>query len=69
MFNKHLAVGVDYRTKPDNLGFAEENDGAAAYVAWFPTKNISLTAAYVDLGDIALQENQRGAYGSIQIGF
>ena len=69
MFNKHLAVGVDYRTKPDNLGFADENDGAAAYVAWFPTKNISLTAAYVDLGDIALQENQRGAYGSIQIGF
>lgn len=69
MFNKHLAAGVDYRTKPDNLGFAEENDAAAAYIAWFPTKNISLTAAYVDLGDIALQGRQRGAYGSIQIGF
>jgi len=69
MFNKHLAAGVDYRTKPDNLGFAKENDAAAAYVAWFPTKNLSLTAAYVDLGDIALQGRQRGVYGSIQVGF
>jgi hypothetical protein len=37
-------------------------------MAWFPSKNVSLTAAYVDLGDIALQGPQRGVYLSVQLG-
>ena len=69
MLSRKFVVGADYRTKPDNLGFADEEDALAVYGAYFPSKNISLTAAYVDLGDIALQGKQTGVYGSVQIGF
>ena len=69
LLSHNLVLGADYRTKPNNLGFAKEQNAKAAYVAWFPNKNISLTAAYVDLGEVALQGNQSGVYGSIQLGF
>jgi hypothetical protein len=69
LLTRHLAVGVEYRTKPDNLKFAKEDNAADVFVAYFFTKNVSLTAAYVDLGDIALQKNQDGAYVSLQVGF
>lgn len=69
MLSKRFVVGADYRTKPDNLGFADEEDALAAYLAFFVNKNISLTGAYVDLGEIALQGRQTGAYGSVQMVF
>jgi hypothetical protein len=69
MLSRNLVVGADYRTKPDNLAFAAEGDAKAAHVAWFPDKSISLTVAAVDMGEIAGQGRQQGAYGSVQIGF
>lgn len=69
LFRRNLAFGVDYRTKPDNLGFAREDDAFDVFGAWFINKHVSLTAAYVDLGTIALQDDQRGAYFSLQFGF
>ena len=69
MVSKNVVIGADYRSKPNNLGFAEEDDSAAAYIAFFPSKNLSVTAAYVDAGKVALQGKQSGAYGSLQIGF
>lgn len=69
LINRHLAVGIEYRSKPDNLGFAKEDDWADLFVAYFPTKNISVTAAYVDLGDIATRKDERGVYFSVQAGF
>jgi hypothetical protein len=69
MIAKDLVVGADYRTKPDNLSVFEEQDAAAAYVAWFPNKSVSLTGAVVDMGDIANQGGQTGVLGSVQIGF
>lgn len=69
LINKKLAAGVDYRTKPNNLSFAEEGDAKAAYLAYFINKNMSVTGAYVDMGDIALQGRQKGVYGSLQLGF
>ena len=43
------------------------------FVAYFPSKNVSITAAYVDLGEIvgALTANRRqgGGYLSLQVGF
>jgi hypothetical protein len=53
LLNKHLAIGGEYRTKPDNLSFAKEDDAADLFVAWFVNKNVSATLAYVRLGDIA----------------
>ncbi len=68
LVRRNLAVGIEARTKRDNLGFKE---GAAydAFVAWFPTKNASLTLAYVDLGRIVIPGKQRGLYASLQLSF
>lgn len=67
--SKRLALGAEYRTKPDNLAFAREQDAFDIFAAYAFSKNLSLTAAYVDLGDIATFRNQRGAYLSLQAGF
>lgn len=69
LLSRNVAVGVEYRTKPDNLRFARESDWFDAFIAWFPTKNVSATIAYVDLGSIAGRKNQSGVYASLQLGF
>lgn len=62
-------VGTEYRQKPDNLGFATEDDWWDLFVAWVPDRRLSVTAAMVNLGDIATLEDQRGAYLSLQASF
>lgn len=69
LLSRNLAIGVEYRMKPDNLGIAKEDDWKDIFVAWAPTKNVSLTAAYVDLGNIVIRDNQKAFYISAQIGF
>ena len=73
-----LAVGAEYRAKPDNLNPSllgaglDEDDWADLFVAWAPSKHFSLTLAYVDLGRIVpatAPRRQRGPYASAQIGF
>jgi hypothetical protein len=80
---KNVAIGAEYRTKPHNLentvGGAvdlKEDDAFDVFVAYAPTKNISLTAAYVNLGNIATVNAVGANYGkqdaiylSAQIGF
>lgn len=62
-------VGGEYRSKPDNLNFAEENNAKDIFTAYALTRNVTLTAAYVDLGSIATFDRQRGALFSLQLGF
>ncbi|XOZ32910.1 DUF3034 family protein [Halomonadaceae bacterium KBTZ08] len=62
-------VGGEYRQKPDNLSFADEEDWWDLYVAWIPDRRLSVTVAYVNLGDIAGLESQDGAYLSIEGSF
>lgn len=69
LINRHLALGAEYRTKPDNLGIAKEEDAWDVFLAWAPTKTVSVTVAYVDLGNIVIADNQRGLYASLQVGF
>lgn len=69
LLSKRLAVGAEYRTKPSNLGFAREDDWKDIFAAYAINKTVSVTAAYVDLGDIATFRNQRGLYVSLQAGF
>lgn len=69
LLNRNLAIGAEYRSKPDNLNIAHENDAWDAFIAWAPAKNVSLTVAYVDLGNIVIRDNQRGWYASLQVGF
>ena len=69
LVSRHLAVGGEYRTKPDNLGFAQEDDRFDLFAAWAPVHHLTLTAAYVDLGDIATVRAQHGAFLSLQASF
>lgn len=73
LLRKDLAVGVEYRFKPNNLGFAgapfEEQDWKDIFIAWAPSKHVSLTGAWVDLGNIVGHEKQHGAYVSLQLAF
>lgn len=62
-------VGTEYRQKPDNLGFATEDDWWDVFIAWVPDRRLSVTAAFVNLGDVATLEDQRGAYLSLQASF
>ena len=73
LLRKNLAVGAEYRFKPNNLAFAgapfQEDDWKDVFIAWAPTKNVSITAAYVDLGNIVGHSHQTGGYLSLQLGF
>ena len=83
LISKSVAVGAEYRVMPNRL----ENAGRAAglgnglragdwkdiFIAWAPSKNFSLTLAYVDLGVIvpatAANRKQTGYYLSAQASF
>lgn len=83
LLRRNIAIGAEYRKMPNKLEAAGRaaglGNGLAAddwmdvFVAWAPTKNISLTAAYVDLGRIVPattgNRDQRGAYLSAQFAF
>jgi Protein of unknown function (DUF3034) len=45
LVTRKIALGAEYRTKPDNLSFAREQNAYDAFVAWAPNKHISLTLA------------------------
>lgn len=62
-------VGGEYRQKPDNLSFAEEQDWWDLFVAWVPDRRLAVTAAWVNLGDVATLEDQQGLYLSLQGSF
>lgn len=67
--DRHTAIGVEYRQKPDNLAFADESDWSDVFIAWFPNKSLSLTAAWTDLGSIATLDDQRGLYLSVEAAY
>ena len=68
LLNRRLVVGAEYRSKPDNLGL-KENDWMDLFAAYAVNKNVSVTAAYASLGEVAGFKGQHGLYVSIQAGF
>lgn len=83
LLSPQLAVGFEYRAMPNKLqragAAAGLGDGLRAddwkdiFIAWAPSKNVSLTAAYVDLGRIVPAttggRKQSGVYLSAQVAF
>ncbi len=69
LLTRRLAIGAEFRTRPDNLAFAHEGDAYDLFGAFFLNKHLSATLAYVDLGAIARQGDQKGYYISLQAGF
>ena len=76
--SRKLAFGAEYRRKPDNLDPSplgaglKEDDWWDLFAAWAPTKNMSITAAWVRLGHIVpavATRKQDGGYASAQLAF
>jgi hypothetical protein len=63
-----LLLGVEYRDKPNNLSAFREQSAKDAFLAWGPLKDLSVTAAWTDLGEIAGKRGQHGLYVSIWVG-
>jgi len=68
LFSRRFALGAELRTKPSNLGIVHEGAAWDLFAAYFFSKNLSITAAYADLGNIAIENDQHGAYLSLQAG-
>lgn len=64
---RQWVLGMEYRQKPNNLSFATEDDWYDVFVGWFPSKRVSVVAAWSDLGSIAGLDDQRGLYVSLQV--
>jgi Protein of unknown function (DUF3034) len=83
LLSPSLAIGAEYRKKPNNLEAAgqaaslgnglREQDWSDLFVAWAPTKNLSLTLARADLGEIigatTDYRKQTATYLSAQVAF
>lgn len=61
-----LAVGVEWRRKPDLLSAFREASAYDVFAAWFPCRRVSLTAAWVHLGNVAAKPDQHSWYLSAQ---
>jgi Protein of unknown function (DUF3034) len=83
LLSRDIAIGAQYRFKSKgmeatarsaSLGDAlREDDWKDLFIAWAPSKNLSLTLAYVDLGRMApgvpMNRRQSGGYISAQFSF
>ena len=73
MLRDDLVVGTEYRQKPNNLedtaAILKEEAAWDVFVAWFPTRYVSLTAAWLNLGNIVSKPDQQGLYLSGQVTF
>jgi hypothetical protein len=65
--SRRVVIGGEWRTRPDNLGFARETAAHDVFVAWAANRHATITAAWVDIGPVATFRPQRGAYLSLQI--
>ena len=78
LLHRTLALGAEYRAKPDNLNPSalgaglREDDWMDLFVAWAPSKHMSITGAWVDLGAIVpavKPRRQTGGYLSMQLAY
>ncbi len=68
LLTRNLVLGAEFRSKPDQLGIADEDLWWDIFLAWAPNRHVSVTLAYVDLGNVVVAD-QNGAYLSVQVGF
>lgn len=73
MLRDDLVVGMEYRQKPNNLedtaAILKEQAAWDVFVAWFPTRQVSVTASWLNLGNIVSKPDQQGLYLSGQVTF
>lgn len=66
LLTPELAVGVEFRQKPNQLAFADEQHWRDVFVGWFINRHVSLVGGYVDLGRIAGLAQQQGFYLAVE---
>ena len=66
--SRRAVIGAEFRTKSDRLGLGED-DWFDLFAAYAVNDNLTLAAAYADLGSIATFDDQRGAFLSAQLSF
>ena len=66
LINDYVALGVEYRAKPDNLSAFREDDFSDVFATWFINKKLAVTAAYTRMGQIVDKQNQNGIFISLQ---
>ena len=74
LLTRKLAIGGEFRDRHNNLSVDDEGAGWDVFVAYAPNRNVSIVAAYVNLGNIlgpatTVDHDQTGSYLSVQVGF
>jgi hypothetical protein len=67
--SRRLAIGGEFRSKPNNLGIAREDDWVDAFAAYAINRHVTATLAYADLGSVATVKGQRGLLVQLQTAF
>jgi hypothetical protein len=66
LLTPNLAVGIEFRQKPNQLAFADEEHWRDVFVGWFLNRHLSVVGGYVDLGSIAGLTKQQGYYVAVE---
>ena len=74
LLTRKLALGAEFRGGPHNLSVDDQTNAWDIFAGWTATKNISLVAAYLNVGSILapvtrVTRRQDGPYLSVQVGF
>ena len=70
LISSTTAIGAEFRTQSNRLGgLAEEDSIKDIFIAYFPNKSMSITAAYVDMGNLPLQPSSNGFYLTVNANF
>jgi hypothetical protein len=74
LLTRKLAIGAEIRTGPHNLSVDDQTNAWTIFAAWAPTRNLSLVAAYLNIGSVLapvtlVSRHQDGPYLSVQAGF
>ena len=74
VLTRKIAIGGEYRSKPDSLGADDEGAAWDLFIAWAPNRHVSVLAAYLNMGNIlgpatTVDHDQDGTYLSVQFGF
>jgi len=74
LLTRKLALGGEFRAGPHNLTVDDQTNAWTLFAAWAPTTNISLVAAYLNIGSVlapvtTVTRHQSGPYLSVQAGF
>lgn len=67
--SRKLVAGVEFRSKPDLLAIAREDNWFDGFVGYAINRHLTATVAYTDLGSIATVKGQRGALFQLQTAF